>query len=149
MNLLGFLENKSTDAYGRYLSDIWAFNDQQIERTHNFIQWLFPLAVPSASVPGAPVLTKDDISAIRGSEVAQDNICQSAEWYSGFLDRNDFWKKSYDHNHLRITRVIRSLRLLVDVDEADAFRIEMYALLGNKLSSIPSRTRVFWDEAVL
>lgn len=144
---LGFLESKTTDAHNRYLSDIWAYNDQQIERTHNFIQWLFPLSVPSAAVPGAPVLTKEDISAIRSSEVAQDNICQSANWYGGFLERNDFWRKPYDHNHLRITRVIRSLRLLVDADEADAFRIEVYSLLGEKLSSIPPKTRTFWDEA--
>lgn len=147
MSLLGFLENTSADAHGRYLRDIWAFNDQQIERTHNFIQWLFPLNVPSAAVPGAPVLNRDDISAIQGSEVAQDNICQSANWYAGFLERNDFWRKPYDHNHLRITRVIRSLRLLVDADKADAFRIEVYHLLGEKLSSIPPKTRAFWDEA--
>jgi hypothetical protein len=147
MTLLTFLEGSEIDTHGRYIGDIWGFNDQQIERTHNFIQWLFPLSVPSAAVPGAPVLTKEDILAIRSSEVAQDNICQSANWYAGFLERNDFWRKPYDHNHLRITRVIRSLRLLVDADEADAFRIEVYTLLGEKVSSIPPKTRAFWDEA--
>jgi hypothetical protein len=147
MSLSNFLEGNSPDAHGRYLSDIWAFNDQQIERTHNFIQWLFPLSVPSAAVPGAPVLTREDITAIKGSEVAQENICQSANWYAGFLERNDFWRKPYDHNHLRITRVIRSLRLLVDADEADAFRIEVYSLLGDTVATIPPKTRAFWDEA--
>lgn len=147
MSLLEFLEGKSTDNFERMIHDVWNFNDQQIERTHNFIQWLFPLAVPSASVPGAPVLTKDDIAAIRASDTAQDKICKSAEWYGSFLERNDFWKKPHDHNHLRITRVIRSLRLLVDEDEADAFRIEIYSLLGNDLSLIPKKTRQFWDEA--
>ena len=39
------------------------------------------------------------------------------------------------------------IRLLVDDDKADAFRIEVYSLLGDKLSSIPLRTRAFWDEA--
>ena len=147
MNLHEFLEGKSTYNFERMIHDVWNFNDQQIERTHNFIQWLFPLAVPSASVPGAPVLTKDDIAAIRASDTAQDNICKSAEWYGSFLKRNDFWKKPHDHNHLRITRVIRSLRLLVDEDEADAFRIEIYSLLGDDLSLIPKKTRQFWDEA--
>ena len=70
-----------------------------------------------------------------------------ADWYGRFLERNNFWMKGHDHNHLRITRVIRCLRLLVDDDEADAFRIEVYSLLGDKLSSIPLRTRAFWDEA--
>ena len=147
MSLLAFLEGKEVDTHGRYLRDIWTFNDQQIEQTHNFIQWLFPLAVPSASVLGAPVLAEEDISPIHQSELAQDNLCQSANWYAAFLGRNDFWKKAYDHNHLRITRAIGSLRLLVDDDEADSFRIEVYSLLGDKLSTIPQKTRRFWDDA--
>jgi hypothetical protein len=147
MSIPNFLEGKSPDNQGRHLKDIWAYTDQQIERTHNFIQWLFPLSVPSAAVPGAPVLTREDISAIQGSEVAQDNISQSANWYAGFLKRNDFWRKPYDHNHLRITRVIRSLRLLVDDDEAEAFRIEVYSMLGDTVATIPPKTRAFWDEA--
>ena len=94
------------------------------------------------------MLARDDNSAIQDSEVTQDNICQPANWYAGFLERNDFWRKPYDHNHLKIRRVIRSLRLLVDEDEADAFRIEVCDLLGEKLSSIPAKTREFFDAAV-
>jgi len=147
MSLLNFLEGNSADVHDRYLKDIWSFANNKIESTHNFIQWIFPLGVPSASVPGSPVLSKSDVDEIRRSEIAQENICKSADWYGKFLERNNFWMKGHDHNHLRITRVIRCLHLLVDDDEADAFRIEVYSLLGDKLSSIPLRTRAFWDEA--
>jgi hypothetical protein len=92
MRVLEFLEGKSTDNFERVIHGVWNFNDQQIEKIHSLIQWLFPLAVPNASVPGAPILTKDDIAAIRASHTARDNIYKSAEWYGSFLERNDFWK---------------------------------------------------------
>ena len=56
--LLGFLEGYDADARGRKLHEIWEFSDNQIESTHDFIQWLFPLTEPSQSQPDAPVLVQ-------------------------------------------------------------------------------------------
>ena len=39
----------------------------------------------------------------------------------------------YDHNHLRITRVIRSLRLLANDQVADGFKDKMLSLVGDNL----------------
>ena len=142
-----FLEGRNPNASGKFIEEIYGFTDQQIETDHTFIQWLFPTNEPSRSVPSSPILKPDEITLINESKVAQANLKKSANWYLGFLTRNNHWVKRYDHNHLRITRVITSLRQLVDYDEADAFRIEVYSLLGDKLSSIPLRTRAFWDEA--
>ena len=75
---------------------------------------MFPLTEKSVSVPGVPTLSAEDVEAIRASEVARANLEKSAQWYLGFLKRNDHWIKSYDHNHLRITRMIKSSRLLSD-----------------------------------
>ncbi len=41
--VLGFLNGTAADIHGRTFDDVLAFSDEQIERTHNFIQWLFPL----------------------------------------------------------------------------------------------------------
>ena len=38
-----------------------------------------------------------------------------------FLELNNNWQNSYDHNQLRISRIIQSLRLLVSNEEADKF----------------------------
>lgn len=145
--ILNFLQQKEPDIYGRMLSDIWAFNDAKIESEHNFIQWIFPTTTPSASVPGSPVLDIEEVRLIRKSEAALENLYTSADWYFAFLERNNFWMKAHDHNHLRITRVIQSLRLLGDADEADFFREQVLRLLGDASNKIPPRTMKFWKEA--
>ena len=50
-----FLEGEGTDARGRSVFDVISMNDVAIERTHDFIQWLFPLPEPSAAIPDSPV----------------------------------------------------------------------------------------------
>lgn len=122
LNITEFLNGTGTDYQGRYIADIWKFDDREIEHNHDFIQWLFPLNEPSMSVFGTPVLEKEDIDIILSNEVARTNVIKSSEWYLDFLRRNDHWIKSYNHNHLRITRTIKSLRLLIGDDEANKFR---------------------------
>ena len=142
-----FLEGTGTDHQGRFITDIWGFDDGEIERNHDFIQWLFPLNEPSMSVFGAPVLGKEDIDTIFSSDVARANVIKSSEWYLGFLKRNEHWIKSYDHNHLRITRTIKSLRLLVGGEEANKFGKELFFTLGDKINIIKPTAIDFWNNA--
>jgi len=142
-----FLEGRHPNASGKTIGEIYGYTDQQIETDHTFIQWLFPTDEPSRSVPNSPVLRPNDVVLIKESEVAQANLKKSADWYLGFLIRNNHWVKRYDHNHLRITRVIKSLRLLVNDEVADSFKIELYNILAADRIVIPQGTRQFWDEA--
>jgi hypothetical protein len=57
------------------------------------------------------------------------------------------WRASHDHNHLRITRIVRSLRLLAGDAEADGFRAKIIDLLGRDLDRINDATRRFWSQA--
>ena len=145
--IVGFLEGKTPDHKGRILAMLLQQTDHQAETTHDYIQWLFPLDEPSRSVMGAPVLNELDIEDIRHSELAQQNLVKSASWFLGFLERNDHWITRYDHNHLRITRVIKSLRLLASDDAADEFRSKMLKLAGDKLNLIDQKARGFWTNA--
>ena len=43
MTILGFLQGKEKDNKGRYLFDYWEADNQWLEETHNYIQWMFPL----------------------------------------------------------------------------------------------------------
>ena len=144
MEIVGFLEGKTPDHRGRTLSIVLRQTDHQAETTHDYIQWLFPLDEPSRSVIGAPVLNELDIEDIRHSELAQQNLVKSASWFLGFLERNDHWITRYDHNHLRITRVIKSLRLLASDEAADEFMDKAIALAGNNLNLIDKKSRDFW-----
>ena len=145
--IVGFLEGKTPDHRGRILAMLLQQTDHQAETTHDYIQWLFPLDEPSRSVNGAPVLTELDIDEIRQSSLAQANLDKSARWFVGFLERNDHWISKYNHNHLRITRVIKSLRLLASDEAADEFRDKVLALAGHNLNLVDQKARRFWASA--
>ena len=112
--IVTFLKGSGVDAYGRRLDQILAETDEYWEHTHNFIQWLFPLDEESRSVRGSPVLEEEHMRAIRESESARNNLQRSVTRYKDFLVGTTNWRSGYDHNHLRISRVIKCLRLLVD-----------------------------------
>ena len=145
MEIVGFLEGKLPDHRGRILAMLLQQTDHQAETNHDYIQWLFPLDEPSRSVNGAPVLTALDIDEIRQSSLAQANLGESARWFIGFLERNDHWITKYNHNHLRITRVIKSLRLLASDEAADEFRDKVLALAGDNLNLVDQKARAFWN----
>ena len=146
-SLCSFITGHETNSSGWLLSHVWKFNDTKIENTHTFIQWVFPTDEPSRATPGSTVLDDEQILEIQNSEQAKQNLSKSAEWYFDFLRRNNFWRKPHDHNHLRITRVIKSLRLLCGDDEADYFKEQFWQLLGTDISQIPSKTIDYWEDA--
>jgi len=148
MSLVNFLNETGPDHQGRYLRDIWDFDDKAIEQTHDFIQWMFPLTEKSMSVPGVPTLSAADVEAIRTSEVARANLEKSAQWYLGFLQRNDHWIKSYDHNHLRITRVIKALNLLLSQRVALTLLNSVLEVAGDEVNSVNQNAIRFWRVAV-
>ena len=145
--IVGFLEGKTPDHRGRILAVLLQQTDHQAEATHDYIQWLFPLDEPSRSVNGAPVLTELDIDEIKESSLAQENLAKSPSWFLGFLERNNHWITKYNHNHLRITRVIKSLRLLTSDEAADKFRDKVAKLAGNNLRLVDQKARDFWASA--
>ena len=147
MNLVGFLEGKTPDHRGRTLSMLWRQTDDDAENNHDYIQWMFPLDEPSQAVNGAPVLSDFDIDEIKENQLAIGNLEGSARWFLGFLERNDHWITNYDHNHLRITRAIKSLRLLTSNQAADAFRGKVIALAGDNLNLVDQEVRDFWASA--
>ena len=144
IDIVGFLEGKTPDHRGRLLSMLWKQTDDDAENNHDYIQWMFPLDEPSQAVNGAPVLNDFDIDEIRENQLAIGNLEVSAGWFLGFLERNDHWITSYDHNHLRVTRVIKSLRLLTSDQAADEFRDKVIELAGDNLNLIDKEARDFW-----
>lgn len=147
MTICDFLEGASPDNLNRSLGDIWSFDDKKIETVHNFVQWLFPLDEQSSANPDAPVLSAADIDEIRQSTTVRQNLLQSAKWYLNFLSRNSHWIRSHDHNHLRITRVIKSLRLLHSDLEANKFKQCVIETVARSEEDVSVITRNFWDRA--
>ena len=142
-----FLAGTGADGVGRSINQILDLDDAHWERIHDFIQWLFPLTEASRSPRNAPVLTTDEIKQIRESETAQANIQRSVLRYKEFLAGTTKWRSGYDHNHLRISRVIKSLRLLVNDEAANGFKYWVAGQLGDRIDSIHAESRRHWRQS--
>ncbi|KQY79704.1 MULTISPECIES: opioid growth factor receptor-related protein [unclassified Brevundimonas] len=145
--ITAFLEGEGPDARGRTLFDILAMDNSALEQSHDYIQWLFPLREPSRAVPDAPVLTDAEVEAIRDSGMAQIALAAATDRMDAFYRATHDWLMPNDHNHLRITRIIRSLRLLVGDDEADAFKAAILSRVEMTRAPVSVRSRGYWMTA--
>jgi hypothetical protein len=126
--IVQFYAGQGTDNAGRKIKDIWSFNNDELEDIHDYIQWLFPSPKPSRFQAAAPLLTDADIQAFRKDNVLQNNFrhsylqilsfygfCEKAgivDKAPDFEERADNWLTPYNHNFMRITRILESLSLL-------------------------------------
>lgn len=126
--LILYLKNQGTDNHDRYLSDIWQFDNFQLEYTHNYMQWMFPSDIPSQNMRHSPVLTPAEREVCMADETIQQNFLKSLNIILDFLgivqqgeyfalnensaDKYQVWLTKYNHNHLRLSRLMRSLALL-------------------------------------
>ena len=83
---------------------------------------------------------------IKNNKEAVNNIIQSSKWFFSFLERNMYWNSQYNHNQLRITRVIECLRLLVSDEAADNFYNNILKLIKDN-NEVNMRTLNFWKNA--
>lgn len=116
-----FMVDGGMDAERRTLREYRAFTDEQMESAHDYIQWMFPTDQPSKFNPYAPLLLEADSFGNRGMV---GPVMRSVLQFTGFLARRQRWRKPGDHNILRITRMLRSVKLICGDDAAlDLFEI--------------------------
>lgn len=148
MGALGeFLRGEGDDARGRRHADLLAMDDAALEARHDYVQWLFPLPEPSAAVPGSPVLAAGEAAALAADPAVRERLAAAAARMRRFYAANDHWLVPFDHNHLRITRIIRSLRLLAGDAEADAFRAFAMARVREAGDPVNARSLAYWRDA--
>ena len=145
--LVAFLEGSGTDTGSRRLSDIWQFDDDEIDHTHDFIQWMFPLREASGANFNAPTLLVFDIEAIQSSMQCRQNLEKSATWILAFFERTEEIFQYTNHNHLRVTRNIKSLRLLHSDQQAEQFKQAVLGIIHAGGARINPITVAFWLEA--
>ncbi|KAF2683773.1 hypothetical protein K458DRAFT_42367 [Lentithecium fluviatile CBS 122367] len=71
-------------------------------------------------------------------------VVRGKNWQEAF--RN--WAVRMDHNHLRITRILRSLRVLGLLKECEAFFAALQSVYSDPDIRIGERSMMFWERAV-
>lgn len=108
------------DPKGRTLLQILNWGDEDLERVHDWVQWVFPNRERSRFHPEAPLMD-DDVAKALSSPEMKAHVVSAVSRFERFLridDDNPHWLRRGNHNHLRITRL---LKFMVDVDmKADA-----------------------------
>jgi Opioid growth factor receptor (OGFr) conserved region len=165
--LTAFYRDGARDDEGRTLAEILAWDDDRLEAVHDFIQWLFPLPEPSGANPAAPILDPETIRTFHSSIAMQRRLRQSldrmlrfyglrqvstptgiaVERTPDFAGRAQNWLSPMNHNHLRLTRILRSTLLLGLEAESKALFHALNAIYREFPGRIPARTHAFWSSA--
>jgi hypothetical protein len=157
------------DDQGRTFEEILGWDDARLEMVHDYIQWIFPLPERSGANPWAPVLDAASIAAIRRSAEMQGRLRAAFERmlvFYGFAREGDAvvqgprfaaasrnWLHAGNHNHLRLTRMLRSLRVLGLEREAAGLWEALRALYERETAAgrptITAETFAFWRQAAM
>lgn len=164
--LIAFYRDGARDDRGRTLSEILAWDDERLEDVHDFIQWLFPLPERSGANPGAPTLDSATIEMFHATPAMRDRLHQALErmlrfyglvWVSSaaggnverlpdFRERAQDWLWPMNHNHLRLTRILRSTLLLGLEAESKALFHALNAICREYPDRVAGRTHAFWSD---
>ena len=131
-------------ANGLRPKDILQLSDDEFERNHGFIQWAFPTNEQSRHSVDAPVLDLESAIWVSQQDKAVQFLEKATVRFLEFLASNSHWKADYNHNHLRISRAIHSLRLLHSWELADWFYSKVKEFSGDGVAKM-AKARDHWD----
>ena len=163
---------QAKDRRGRTRSSILAWSDDELEYHHDYIQLLFPLPEGSPFNPSAPVIDEVTFYAFRSrlelqtqlraslqrmlhfygfqfaSETGSGDHSQSLKVVDGsnYSEASRNWVRRFNHNHLRITRILRSLRVLgLEKEAQEFFKALKRVYEGGKIGQ---KSLMFWTRAI-
>jgi hypothetical protein len=163
------------DIAGRIIHEIWAWDFDELEYNHDYIQWLFPINEKSTFNPYAPVLNNEVIQSFRTDSRLRQNLLQSfnimlkfyglegkiesdAEYCASqryiitkaqnYKIRAQEWINFGNHNYLRITRILKCLMILGCESHARAFYQCLQQIYQEENRAITHKTFQFWTDAV-
>lgn len=144
MNNIGSCIKFYTEPYNRELcgfsfNDFLSWNNNRLEAKHDYIQWIFPIHTPSYFNSYAPVIECSRVEELRNNVISERQLKAykrmlefygiKKTWFFGLklINREVYWVTPglVNHNYLRLSRIITSLRLFGNTKQAR----ELYDLL--------------------
>ena len=161
--IIPFYSGLAPDHRGRHLEDYWGFNFNQLEREHDYIQWMFPTWQRSQFHDAAPVIDEETWQAFNESLWLRERLSKSLDlmltfygliWdgqkvieSDSFVTCSSNWITRCNHNHLRLTRILSSLYTLGLANKSQALA-QYLGAAAKRFPSVISRERAgFWNDA--
>ena len=166
--LVDFYLGVCGDHADRHVDDVLAFDDDELESNHDYIQWLFPLRERSIAVPASPVIDDSQVGVFRCNLFLQVRVVEAFDRMLAFYglvrlpssgdahpiarlwtsaDCRPSWIAPRNHNLPRVTRILKSLRLLGLDSHARAFFRCLESLYREEREAIGEATFGFWVRA--
>lgn len=165
INVIEFYRGKPTKHEGLTYESAINFTDDKLEVHHSYIQWLFPLEVPSNFNPFAPLLTNEQKELFKSDNDLKNKLIVAFErmlkFYSFKFDSDRIipvkritpetvhWFHFGDHNYLRISRILRCLNLCGETVRASLFLEALTKLYLEFPGYISSNNMKYWQEAII
>ncbi|MEH2265318.1 opioid growth factor receptor-related protein [Nostoc sp.] len=167
--LVPFYLGEEKDSQGRTIQEMWAWNFEELEYAHDYIQWLFPLPERSAFNPDAPIVDEEVIQVFKNNPHLRQNLLHSLtvmlQFYGlqrhksndgkivvsqseDYQNRKCEWVCVFDHNYLRITRILKCLITFGLENEAEAFYECLRQIYREDSDRIGGETFQYWTNAV-
>lgn len=153
--ILRFYIDGGLDPLDRTHDEMLNYTDERMEECHDYVQWMWPLHEPSMFAQVYPVLDERVVEALAASAVARGRAQRGLARFRSFygveegdkVDKRKVsnWCHNGDHNLLRITRIIRSLRLFGLDKESEEFWKDMTAV--GEARGLSSTTLRYWQRA--
>jgi hypothetical protein len=143
--LLGYL-NGITPRYkdDQWLSSVWSYENNNLERVHDFIQWIFPNSAVGVD-PTAPLLTPTSKGALERHlpllqcirKMVRNSFARMANFWGqqinssvALVKTSDQWHENWlnhTHNNPRMNRILECLSFLGMQPEFDCLRAYLWA----------------------
>jgi Opioid growth factor receptor (OGFr) conserved region len=166
--IVPFYLGEQQDSAQRTIQEIWAWDFEELEIVHDYIQWLFPLPEKSAFNSDAPIVNDEVIQAFQTNPQLRQNLRHSftvmLRFYGlqshesegkiiiyksqDYLSRKHEWVSLFNHNYLRITRILKCLVTLGLPNEAQALYKCLQQIYQEDSDKIGSKTFQYWTKAV-
>ena len=161
MKIVEFYRGERPNSGGAYLHEIMTWKDGALEMDHDWVQWVFPSNEPSMINGDAPTLTREEAFIFINDPNLQKKIKESFIRYLAFLGmkleddqvhlielegvaNSQRWTIAFNHNMLRVTRVLKCLRLTGH----DQYAISLHNALMSVRERFSENTLGHWRRAV-
>lgn len=146
-NIYDFLRGEGTDHAGRTIDNILSKDDKWLEKTHDYIQILFPTDHISSHFELAPTISPEEAWELATNEKVIENLLRAYDrMFDFYSNPKNKWFKKRNHNFLRISRILRCLRIFGLNDEADDFYMFLEWKIQSKSGVVDETTLSYWKE---